>query len=375
MNRTFNLLVVDDCEIDRDICTRRLKQDTSHSYNILYAETGDDALVLCRENRFDCVLLDYSLPGADGLIVLDDLISFDRHSAVVMLTGSGDERLATEAMKRGAQDYLPKDSMSSSALKRSLHNTIDRVAMLRRIDAQQNDLRAFANILAHDLMAPINVIRGMNGLIFEALEDCDYSEVAAFSDRIERSAFRMHELISMLKRYNKAKDETIQIEMTCLRTILDDVLNNLHLKIEQSGVVVTHDTLPSVLGDAPQLLQLLQNLIENAIKYCTADTPRIHLGVRETDSAVTIAISDNGIGISEVDISDIFLPFKRLHDDEEYSGSGLGLATCHRIVQRHGGDIWCTSRKSEGSTFHFSLPKSISQAVTADMRYANSAEN
>lgn len=372
MNKTFNLLVVDDCEIDRDICTRRLKQDSSHSYNIHYAETGDDALVLCRENRFDCVLLDHSLPGADGLDVLKELISIDRHSAVVMLTGSGDERLATEAMKRGAQDYLPKDSMSSSALRRSIHNTIDRVAMLRRIDAQQNDLGTFANILAHDLTEPINVIRGMNGLIFEALEDHDYSEIATFSDRIERSAFRMQELIGMLKRYNKAKDETIQIEMTCLRTILDDVLNNLHLKIEQYGVVVTHDVLPSVLSDEAQLLQLLQNLIDNAIKYCAADTPRIHLGVIETDSSVIIGVTDNGIGIAKEDIGDIFVPFKRLHDVEEYSGTGLGLATCQRIVQRHGGDIWCTSQESKGSTFHFSLPKSISQAMVADAKYATS---
>jgi light-regulated signal transduction histidine kinase (bacteriophytochrome) len=138
--------------------------------------------------------------------------------------------------------------------------------------------------------------------------------------------------------------------------VIKDTLANLDCIIRERGAVVTHDALPAVIGNAAQLGQLLQNLIGNGIKYCEADIPAVHVGAGPQEAGEWLfSVSDNGIGIAEEFQLHIFLPFKRLHRVDQYEGTGLGLATCKTIVERHGGTIWCQSGEAGGSTFFFTL--------------------
>jgi light-regulated signal transduction histidine kinase (bacteriophytochrome) len=139
------------------------------------------------------------------------------------------------------------------------------------------------------------------------------------------------------------------------------VLSNLELFIKQNKATVTHDTLPEVMADSTQLAQVFQNLIINGIKFHGEEAPRIHISAEKKSSEWIFSVKDNGIGIDPQNSEKIFEVFKRLHKKEEYPGTGIGLAICKKIVERHGGRIWVESELGKGSTFYFTLPIHLSK--------------
>ncbi len=163
-------------------------------------------------------------------------------------------------------------------------------------------------------------------------------------------------LVDTLHEYTKSEAH-VEFEPVPLNLVVEDALSNLDQIISKNGARVTHDDLPLVFGHAPLLTQLLQNLIGNGIKYCEADTPAVHVSATpEAEGFWLISVRDNGIGIKQEFHEQIFEPFKRLHDRGKFEGTGLGLATCKKIVNRHNGRIWCESIQDGGTTFKFSLP-------------------
>jgi chemotaxis family two-component system sensor kinase Cph1 len=138
--------------------------------------------------------------------------------------------------------------------------------------------------------------------------------------------------------------------------VLSNALANLQAAIGDIGAMVTRDPLPTVMGDASQLCQVFQNLIDNAIKYQNAKPPLIHVSSRQTPKEWVFSVKDNGIGISAKYAERIFVIFQRLHTRGEYPGTGIGLALCKKIVERHGGRIWVESEEGQGSTFYFTIP-------------------
>jgi len=142
-----------------------------------------------------------------------------------------------------------------------------------------------------------------------------------------------------------------------MNDVIRQVLKNLAHLIEARQAVIRHEPLPTIAGHAPQLIQLLQNLTGNGIKYCEADQPVIEItvGASNEDGKQLIKVQDNGIGIPDDKLADVFHPFKRLWSQDTYEGTGLGLAICEKIVKRHGGRIWCKSQTGQGSTFFFTL--------------------
>jgi light-regulated signal transduction histidine kinase (bacteriophytochrome) len=141
--------------------------------------------------------------------------------------------------------------------------------------------------------------------------------------------------------------------------VLRRALANLHAAIEESGATVTHDALPSVYGDPVQLLQLLQNLIGNALKFRSEEPPRINVGCKREAASWRFSVSDNGIGIAESDSERVFGLFARLHSKDQYPGAGIGLALCKKIVDAHGGKIWLESAPGAGTRFSFTLPARV----------------
>ena len=168
----------------------------------------------------------------------------------------------------------------------------------------------------------------------------------------------MRKLIDDLLTYSRVEIQGKELESIDCETVFTQSLDNLKMAIEEKGAVVTHDSLPTVLADHLQLEQLFQNLIGNAIKFQGNEPPHIHVSASRNGSGWTFSVRDNGIGIAPEYAERIFVIFQRLHSRKEYTGTGIGLAICKKIVERHGGHIWVESEVGKGSTFYFMLPTS-----------------
>jgi len=185
--------------------------------------------------------------------------------------------------------------------------------------------------------------------------DADANDFIAFA---VDGATRMQVLINDLLAYSRVGTHGKPFAPTDCEEVFSQAIANLQVAIEESGATVTHDPLPTVMADNTQMIQLFQNLIGNAIKYRSKDRkPIVHVGVKHTDEEWLIFVRDNGIGIEPKYFDRIFTIFQRVHSREEYSGTGIGLAVCKKIVERHGGRIWVESELGKGSTFYFTLPK------------------
>jgi len=168
-------------------------------------------------------------------------------------------------------------------------------------------------------------------------------------------ANRMQILINDLLQYSRVGTRGKPFSPTDMDAVVEAARANLRVAIEESGAEVSADSLPTVMGDQSQLVQLFQNLISNAIKFHGGETPRVHVGAERRGGDWIFSVRDNGIGIEEQYLERIFVIFQRLHARKEYSGTGIGLAVCKKIVERHGGKIRVESEPGKGSTFYFTL--------------------
>lgn len=181
-------------------------------------------------------------------------------------------------------------------------------------------------------------------------------DAAEFVEFAVDGAERMREMIDGLLEYSRVETQEDPDESVDLQAVLDDVLTDLDRRIESADADITSESLPTVTGDASQLRQVFQNLLDNAIEYSGEGTPRVRISATLEGDEWVVSVSDEGIGIDPADADQVFEMFQRLHSQEEHAGTGIGLALCKRIVERHGGEIWVESDLEDGSTFSFTLP-------------------
>jgi PAS domain S-box-containing protein len=225
---------------------------------------------------------------------------------------------------------------------------------LKRSNAE---LEQFAYVASHDLQEPLRMVASYSQLLGRRYESKLDSDAREFMAYIVDGATRMKQLIEDLLAYSRVGIKSQDFKPVSSEAALSRALFNLRTAIEEAGAVVTHDTMPTVQADEVQLGQLFQNLMGNALKFRSASVPRIHVSVSEKEAEWEFAVRDNGIGIEPQYYERIFMVFQRLHNKGEYPGTGIGLAICKKVVERHGGRIWVESRPGEGSSFHFTLPK------------------
>jgi PAS domain S-box-containing protein len=230
---------------------------------------------------------------------------------------------------------------------------------VEELNRSNEELEQFAYIASHDLQEPLRMVASYTQLLsrrYKGKLDSDADEFIAFA---VDGANRMQRLIQDLLAYSRVGTSGNELVETASETALDEALGNLRGAIEAVGAAVTRDPLPKVLADERQLIQLFQNLIGNAIKYQNDGTPQIHISAnRSADAKWTFSIRDNGLGIDSNYFHKIFGMFQRLHKREEFAGTGIGLAICKKIVERHGGRIWVESQLGQGSIFRFELTAS-----------------
>ena len=253
----------------------------------------------------------------------------------------------------GAEEILVTAAIRDISVRKAAE--ADLLHKVEELNRSNEELEQFAYIASHDLQEPLRMVASYTQLLsrrYKGKLDSDADEFIAFA---VDGATRMQRLIQDLLAYSRVGTKGKELLNTSSEDALRHALSNLRGAVEESGALVTHDPLPEVLADEMQLIQLFQNLIGNAIKYQNGGTPKIHVGALNGGKQYKFSVRDNGLGIDPQYCERIFGMFQRLHKREEFAGTGIGLAICKKIVERHGGQISVESQPGIGSTFRFDL--------------------
>jgi signal transduction histidine kinase len=372
---------------------------------LVKANSGGEALRACLEHDFATILLDVKMPDMDGFETAAMIRERDRScdTPIIFLTALKSEEHLFRGYYMGAVDYLYKPivpevlkskvsvfvelSRKNAQLKqqkaaletknRELEGQVQErlkaeedvrrlnAELERRVEERTRDLtlandelRQFAYVASHDLQEPLRTIGSYAQLLARRYKGNLDPSADEYVGYIVGGVNRMHTLLNDMLAYSRVSETHGRaLPGANCEAVLSSAMMNLETALRESDAEVTHDELPTVRGDEIQLSQVFQNLIGNAIKYCRPDVrPTIHISATERDSEWLFSVRDNGMGIDPQYHARIFGIFKRLHG-RELPGTGMGLAICKRIIERHGGKIWVESKPGEGATFYFTVPE------------------
>ena len=373
--RPGRILVVEDNPINRRLLEAILAKQ---GYATIMASNGEEAVDLALSENPDLILLDVMMPGKDGFQVCTEIKQYPAfaETPIIFLSSLSAATDRIRGLELGATDYIckpfdigevlarVKTQLRVGTLTRELraanHELQLRQALLERAEAEldrsNKELEQFAYVASHDLQEPLRMVSSYTQLLarrYKGKLDTDADEFIAFA---VDGANRMQSLINDLLAYSRVGTRGKEFRADRLQACFELALANLKAAIEESGAVVTHDPLPTVMVDKMQIGQLFQNLIGNAIKYHGVEPPRVHVSAEQKGNDWVFSVRDNGIGVDPQYAERIFVIFQRLHTREEYPGTGIGLSICKKIVERHGGRIWVESQVGAGATFYFTLP-------------------
>ena len=478
MDTAIRVLVVDDSNFYAQLVADTLSTD--YDMETLTGNDAREGLDLLETSEVDCVVTDYQMPELDGIEFLEAARERGFEQPFILLTGTGSEAVASEAVAAGVTHYFQKGESESEQQFEKLANQIDNAVDQRRtekkyellvdnspdliaqvsgdgefvmtneamadsfdatpgaltgtslfdlmpeeIAAERLDLgrevietgetrrfedgydgeyfhnvfvpvdlpgeretfqviarditdrketeielketvekleesnaqlEQFAYVASHDLQEPLRMVSSYMQLLERQYADELDDDAREFIEYAVDGADRMKQMINDLLQYSRVDTRGGDFEQTDFEAVFEQARDNLQVAIAESEAEITRDSLPTVVCDESQMVMLLQNFVSNAIKYCDEGSPRVHVTAERDGDEYVFAVSDNGIGIPEDQREEVFRIFGRLHGKDEYSGTGIGLAMCQKIVDRHEGDVWVESAVGEGSTFYFSLP-------------------
>jgi signal transduction histidine kinase len=394
MEKVYELLLIDDDEIDR-LSVRRLLKKADISCQIKECSTGDSGIDAFKNGSFDCVLVDYNLNDTDGIQVLEKIIHLDPHASVILMTGMGDEHLAVLAMKSGAMDYLPKGSISTKALIKSIrtgtqlqelarrtkqaeielqdaNNKLEKKVVERTSELQKAKEEAeksnqakseFLSRMSHELRTPMNAILGFAQLMGDSKKDplpaSQKNRVAHISKAGQHLLKLINEILDLSR--IETGQMNVSLEPVKITELARDVLtvtrpmaDNYNIKLLDE---LTPHTTTYVLADKTRLNQVLLNLISNGIKYNRKEGT-VTLGMeKQADGIMSIQVTDTGMGIPQDKLENIFEPFDRLDaENSEIEGTGIGLTISKKLIELMKGRIGIDSTPGKGTQFSVFLP-------------------
>ncbi len=266
-----------------------------------------------------------------------------------------------ETVRLTSLPWKPVEIKAALELRKAIINIVlrqaDELAQLAQdLERSNAELKKFAYVASHDLQEPLNQVANYVQLLEMRYQDQLDEDANEFISFAVEGVSLMQTLIDDVLAYSKVDVQGVEFELTEVETALNRALANLRKRISETGGVITHDPLPTVMADSTQLMQLFQNLIGNAIKFRSEQPPEIHVGAQRLEDAWLFSVRDNGIGLDPQFSDRIFVIFQRLHTRDEYPGTGMGLAICKKIVECHRGRIWVESQLGQGATFYFTIP-------------------
>ncbi|MBL3584000.1 hybrid sensor histidine kinase/response regulator [Rhodovulum sulfidophilum] len=353
--RDLDVMIIDDDAGDRKLI-RRFLERSGMCRTICEAELVHSALDHVAET-FDAVFLDYVMPGENGLDGLETLRQKWPTAAFILMTGQGDEQIAKSSILAGAADYTPKSRINQTGLERMLVRAVEVVRLAQRVEEQRQELLTFSNVLVHDFRAPIRSIRFICEQLDEELGGAQSSELRKLMELMKKTATQMSQLVEALASHIRTDADPV-FECISVSDLVENALSFLDHDIRESGACIDLD-LPDidVFCSPAMMAQLIQNLVQNAIKYSGGGLPNVRIVARRLDNGdVLFEIADRGVGVPEEYRQRIFEPFQRLAQASNMPGTGLGLATCQKIVKRHGGRIWCDANPYGGTLMRFRMP-------------------
>lgn len=366
-----HILIVDDTPDNLRLLSKTLSEQ---GYEVQCAINGKLALMAVNHKTPDLILLDIKMPEMDGYEVCEKLKSKPETAEipVIFLSALDDVLDKVKAFKIGGIDYITKpfqveevfarieNQLTIRSLQKELHNKNLKLQKLNQeLQRSNQELEEFTYVVSHDLQQPLQTITGFAELLLALKSEINLEQEAdEYVTPILDQGIRMQELIKDLLEYSRAGTKKRNFEATDCQEILRKSLAHLHGAIQDSRAMITSETLPTVMADRIQIGQLFQNLIGNGIKYQRSNVePKIVIAVEEKPQEWLFKVEDNGIGIKPENFERVFQVFQRLHTNQEYPGTGVGLAICKKIIDRHQGKIWIESQWGIGTTFYFTIPK------------------
>lgn len=369
------VLIVDDVEANLVALDALL---SNMGCELVRARGGNEALRALLRREFAVMLLDVQMPEIDGYEVAryarENPVT--RDVPIIFLTAAlRSEESLLRGYGSGAVDFLLKP-IDATVLRAKVRVFLDLDIGRRRLQAEiaahqqtlnaleraNNALRHFTYAASHDLRAPMRAIRSFLESLASLTADSLDPTASDYLARSRHAAERMDSLLSALLVYAGLQKPSSQTQVD-LNRVFEHVQADLALTIANSGASVSAGELPTVLGDADRLYQLLLNLISNALKFRAPNrAPVVRISAEMTRTEVSVCVEDNGIGIEQGDQTSIFDPFQRVHTQKQFEGSGLGLTICREIVEQHGGRLWVESRRDQGSRFCFAMARTTPEA-------------
>jgi signal transduction histidine kinase len=366
MKNDSALLLIDDDPDFLDVSIHFLEEQGF--WNITTTRSASDALAILNTRSFDVIIADYELPpGMNSIDLLRMLKAQGNETPFIIFTGKSREEVAIEALNSGAAYYLQK-GIEMEVQYAELRNMILQLAEKKRakervlrqeveLRLKNEELESFCYSISHDLRAPLRVIDGYCAVIqAKAGSDLDPG-IQNYLNGIRSASAKMNIMIESLLKFSRAGRLALDCQEVNLSKIVGDLVSGL--KEHDPGRNVTVDIENGILvhADRTLLSMALQNLVDNAWKY-TGKMSEAEIAVHmiRDNGEMVISIRDNGAGFDAAQAENLFHPFTRFHTESEFPGTGIGLATVHRIIERHGGRIWAESQVGKGATFFFTLP-------------------
>ena len=360
----LRVLLVDDDPDEEVLTGDTLAAIPGGMYAFSCVRTAREGLAAILAGSHDIFLLDYQLGSEDGLSLLRAARAAGSQAPILLLTGLGNREIDQRAMAAGASDYLPKADVTPGSLERAIRHAIDRAAILARLRARtaelsrsNAELEEFAAVVSHDLRSPMQTIAAYAELLEQRYQDKLDPPAQKMIDRLVAGVTRLERMLSELLEFARVGTPRISNALVSLDACLDRAVSDNEDGMSETGATLLRPhPLPQVPGNSVLLTQVFTNLLGNALKFRREGGPVIEVRSRRETDHWCVEVEDDGMGISPADLSRVFMIFHRSSAVADRPGTGIGLAICKKIVERHGGALAVESVEGQWTRFTFRLP-------------------